>query len=134
MTQHHPKHAIAYARAAATTAGERRVAEQFDICQHMATRLDAEIVDTFADHGGSGKRLNRLALSRLFDYVEDNNIDYVICADMNQLASTQRLFMEAALHLKLDGTRVAIADLDIVFDIQRGRPDRSPSVGGQEQP
>jgi len=124
MTKHQRKRAVLYARVGSPAPGSHvSIDRQLAACRRMAERLGATVTQEFTDSGISGLKLERPALTPLFDYVDTHPTDYVICADVARLARNHQLFLEVAVAFHRRGVNVAIADLDAVLAIHFGEPD-----------
>ncbi|MCA4996795.1 recombinase family protein [Tsukamurella tyrosinosolvens] len=110
--------AVSYFRAAHTGAGVLRAHSQRLTCHQVAVRAEITVVEEFGDLGVSGMRRDRPSLALLLEFVQAHPVDYAICADMDTLASTDLLFVELARQLSRTGTRITLADLDAVIDVQ----------------
>ena len=103
-------------------------------CRDMAQELGAEIVQEFTDHGVSGTRRIRPGFGRVLHFIEQEPVDYVICAELSDLGRHRQSAVDLAAEINNHGAQLAVADQNVIFQVHRARAGHGASTDPQDEP
>ena len=112
--------AVIYTRHTSRYPGNSVARAKAERCRDMAQELDAEVVQEFTDHGVSGTRRTRHGFGRVLQFIAQKPVDYVICAKLSDLGRQYPSAIDLAVKINDCGAQLAIADQNIVFQVDRG--------------
>lgn len=93
---------------------------QLNSCYRWAEKYHLDVAQEFIDLGYRGMKPDRPMLNRLFDYLQNHPVGYVVCEEMTTLAQDYPDSINAVMRIQHHGAKVAIAALDAVLEIHRG--------------
>lgn len=119
------KFALIYARSVSHEGYEPELMEHLEACHLMAGRLGAYVMHEYVDGGYCGATLKRPALMRLLQHAMDEDIDYAIASNAEELTCSQNDMAFLITALGGYGTEIAIADINAIVRLNDPQPPES---------
>jgi DNA invertase Pin-like site-specific DNA recombinase len=86
------------------------ITTQREQCRDTATRLNAQVIRDYAEHGGTGHLDNRPVLKLMLDELRAlHDADYVIITSLDRLTRRTQDWEQVKLELAADGAELIVA-------------------------